>query len=31
MKEYKANYVFLRNIHKLYDRVRILEEKLGGE
>lgn len=31
MKEYKENYVFLRNIRKLYDRVRILEEKLGGE
>lgn len=31
MKEYKANYVFLRNIHKLYDRVRILEEKLVAE
>ncbi len=27
MKEYKANYVLLRNIRKLYDRVAKLEEK----
>jgi len=30
MKEYKENYVFLRNIRKLYDRVKVLEEKLGS-
>ena len=27
MREYKANYVQLRNIHKLYARVKTLEEK----
>ena len=30
MKEYKANYVYLRNIRKLYDRVKEIEDKLGG-
>lgn len=29
MKEYKENYVFLRNIRKLYDRVKVLEDKLS--
>jgi UDP-3-O-[3-hydroxymyristoyl] glucosamine N-acyltransferase len=27
MREYKENYVLLRNIHKLYERVKKLEEK----
>ena len=26
MKEYKTNYVLLHNIHKLYDRVKVLEK-----
>jgi len=29
IKEYKANYVLLKNIRKLYDRVKALESRLG--
>lgn len=31
IREYKANYALLKNIHKLYDRVKSLEAQLGGE
>ncbi len=31
MREYKENYVLLRNIHKLYERVRELEERLAAK
>ncbi len=30
IREYKANYALLKNIHKLYDRVKSLEAQLGG-
>lgn len=29
IREYKANYALLKNIHKLYDRVKKLEEQAG--
>lgn len=31
MREYKENYALLHNIHKLYARVKALEERLGVE